>query len=69
MHPYTRRYVTPEELRAMMDPSSGLLWSPWFRVIADTWLFDWWADLDEVRTRTECMSWEGVERGGGGDCV
>jgi hypothetical protein len=25
------RYVSWQELREMMDPSSGLLWSPWFR--------------------------------------
>lgn len=34
----------------MMDPSSGLLWSPWFRVICDTWLWKWWANLEETLT-------------------
>ncbi|KAF5833135.1 NUDIX hydrolase domain-like protein [Dunaliella salina] len=42
------RYVTPKELQEMMDPSSGLLWSPWFRIIAEKWLQTWWADLEGV---------------------
>jgi len=32
----------------MMHPSSGLLWSPWFRIIAQKWLQSWWANLDDV---------------------
>ncbi|KAJ1414787.1 isopentenyl-diphosphate delta-isomerase type 1 fused to squalene synthase [Ochromonadaceae sp. CCMP2298] len=44
------RYVTQEELRAMMDPSSGLLWSPWFRIIAEQFLPHWWADLKSTLT-------------------
>ncbi|KAJ1384405.1 hypothetical protein B484DRAFT_410800, partial [Ochromonadaceae sp. CCMP2298] len=40
------RYVTLPELRAMMDPASGLRWSPWFRLIAEHFLPQWWADLD-----------------------
>lgn len=39
------KYVTPTELQAMMDPSSGLLWSPWFRIIAERFLPQWWKDL------------------------
>lgn len=42
------RYVTQDELRGMMQPSSGLLWSPWFRIIADRWLQGWWGDLEGV---------------------
>eukprot|EP00200_Dunaliella_tertiolecta_P001513 CAMPEP_0202348268 /NCGR_PEP_ID=MMETSP1126-20121109/6273_1 /ASSEMBLY_ACC=CAM_ASM_000457 /TAXON_ID=3047 /ORGANISM="Dunaliella tertiolecta, Strain CCMP1320" /LENGTH=244 /DNA_ID=CAMNT_0048939935 /DNA_START=147 /DNA_END=881 /DNA_ORIENTATION=+ len=42
------RYVTPKELQEMMHPSSGLLWSPWFRIIAEKWLQTWWADLEGV---------------------
>jgi len=45
------RYVTLEELRAMMDPGSGLLWSPWFRIIAENFLEPWWRDLDGVLTQ------------------
>ena len=32
----------------MMDPSSGLKWSPWFRIIATHFLPTWWSDLDAV---------------------
>ena len=42
------KYVTREELREMMDPASGLRWSPWFRIICDRFLDKWWADLDET---------------------
>ncbi len=30
-HKQDTKYVTLPELRQMMHPSSGLLWSPWFR--------------------------------------
>ncbi|KAG2484191.1 hypothetical protein HYH03_017003 [Edaphochlamys debaryana] len=39
------RYVTLPELQAMMDPGSGLSWSPWFRILATRFLPAWWADL------------------------
>lgn len=39
------KYVDLTELRAMMDPASGLHWSPWFRIIAKRFLEGWWADL------------------------
>ena len=42
------RYVTPAELRQMMRPESGLAWSPWFRIIACSFLDAWWADLGGV---------------------
>jgi farnesyl-diphosphate farnesyltransferase len=47
------RYVTQEELRAMMEPSSGLLWSPWFRIIAEQFLPHWWADLRATMTSSK----------------
>ncbi|KXZ56143.1 hypothetical protein GPECTOR_1g121 [Gonium pectorale] len=40
------RYVDPAELAAMMDPGSGLKWSPWFRILAERFLPAWWQDLD-----------------------
>ena len=40
------RWVTRDELREMMDPKSGLRWSPWFRIIADKFLDTWWGDLE-----------------------
>lgn len=39
------KYVSLEELQRMMNPSSGLLWSPWFRIIAEKFLVHWWKDL------------------------
>lgn len=42
------RFVDRNELRAMMDPSSGLRWSPWFRILAKRLLPAWWDSLDEV---------------------
>lgn len=42
------KWVTREELREMMDPASGLRWSPWFRIIAEKFLDTWWAELDET---------------------
>ena len=40
------KYVTLPKLKEMMDPGSGLKWSPWFRIIVDKFADDWWADLD-----------------------
>jgi isopentenyl-diphosphate delta-isomerase type 1 len=41
------RWVRPGELELMMAPSSGLRWSPWFRIIAREWLLPrWWGDLE-----------------------
>ena len=42
------KYVDQEELREMMEFTSGLKWTPWFRIIAQNFLFDWWRDLDRV---------------------
>mmetsp|Transcript_2145 Transcript_2145/g.3729 ORF Transcript_2145/g.3729 Transcript_2145/m.3729 type:complete len:356 (-) Transcript_2145:508-1575(-) len=47
------KYVTLPELKAMMAPSSGLLWSPWFRIIAENFLEGWWADLDHTLASDE----------------
>ena len=40
-------WVDAAGLARMMDPAAGLDWSPWFRIIARTWLLPaWWADLE-----------------------
>ena len=44
------KYVTLEELEHMMQPDNGLLWSPWFRIIAERFLPGWWKDLDRALT-------------------
>lgn len=43
----TYKYVTPNELRSMMDDPQRL-WSPWFRGIMGKGGFAWWEDLDEA---------------------
>ncbi|WPT17977.1 Isopentenyl-diphosphate Delta-isomerase II [Picochlorum sp. SENEW3] len=43
-------YVTRAELKEMMEPNNGLLWSPWFRIIAETFLEEWWDDLEATLT-------------------
>ena len=55
--------MTLPELRQMMRPESGLLWSPWFRIIVDKFLVHWWADL-QVRERPKGRGVDG--RGVGG---
>jgi hypothetical protein len=45
------KYVSMPELLAMMLPESGLLWSPWFRIIVTRFLVPkWWANLQETLT-------------------
>ena len=56
------RWVSRDELGAMMDPGSGLAWSPWFRIIADRWLPGWWDNLDGVLERGEGAEWGKVHR-------
>jgi isopentenyl-diphosphate delta-isomerase len=56
------RWVTRAELAAMMDPGSGLAWSPWFRIIAARWLPTWWDNLDGVLERGEGADWGAVHR-------
>eukprot|EP00602_Paraphysomonas_sp_CaronLab_P006525 CAMPEP_0185036834 /NCGR_PEP_ID=MMETSP1103-20130426/30406_1 /TAXON_ID=36769 /ORGANISM="Paraphysomonas bandaiensis, Strain Caron Lab Isolate" /LENGTH=738 /DNA_ID=CAMNT_0027574547 /DNA_START=21 /DNA_END=2234 /DNA_ORIENTATION=- len=69
------KYVTLSELREMMDPSSGLLWSPWFRIIAENFLPYWWADLNATLTTDKFVDVKSIHRfdpteehmGGGGN--
>jgi isopentenyl-diphosphate delta-isomerase type 1 len=44
------KWVSASELKSMMDPTSGLRWSPWFRIIAERFLYEWWGDLDAALT-------------------
>lgn len=69
------RYVTYEELTSLMnDASNGLLWSPWFRIIVNRWLKDWWLDLERTLTTDDFVDLTTVHRfdppqehmGGGG---
>nr|QKY15240.1 isopentenyl-diphosphate delta-isomerase i (IDI1) [Polytomella parva] len=42
------KFVTGDELKSMMRPETGLKWSPWFRIIAEKFLGNWWAEIDDV---------------------
>ncbi|KAK3244026.1 hypothetical protein CYMTET_46346 [Cymbomonas tetramitiformis] len=44
------KYVTAEELKEMMHVDSGLKWSPWFRIIAEKFLYEWWESLETALT-------------------
>ena len=44
------KWVSASELKSMMDPTSCLRWSPWFRIIAERFLYEWWGDLDAALT-------------------
>lgn len=53
-------FVTESELREMMAPSNGLLWSPWFRIIADRFLSSWWSDLDRTLKTDAAADWKTI---------
>jgi isopentenyl-diphosphate Delta-isomerase len=40
------RYVTTEELKAMFKDDK-LAFTPWFKLICESMLFEWWEHLDE----------------------
>lgn len=56
------RYVTCDELKEMMLPSSGLLWSPWFRILVERFLSAWWADLSVTLTTDKLQDLPTIHR-------
>lgn len=56
------RYVTQAELQALMEPSTNLLWSPWFRIIAERFLSRWWADLPATLQTNEFVDLATIHR-------
>lgn len=55
------RWVTPEELKAMMvEP--GLLWSPWFVIIAQRWLLPLWWNGGDPKSAEAHVDVETVHR-------
>lgn len=56
------KYVSLEELRAQMDPSTGLLWSPWFRIIVENFLPYWWKDLSITLNTNKFMDTSSIYR-------
>ena len=45
-----------------MKPESGLLWSPWFRIIAERFLPAWWEDLDKTLNTDEMCDLQTIHR-------
>jgi isopentenyl-diphosphate delta-isomerase len=41
------KYVTAEELKEMFKDES-LSFTPWFKLICETMLFEWWANFDKL---------------------
>ena len=56
------KYVTQGELREMMSSESGLLWSPWFRIIVENFLWGWWDDVEGVLVQGKHMDTETVHK-------
>ena len=53
-------FVNEAELKEMMSPSSGLLWSPWFRIIVSKFLSPWWKDLNQTLKTDAMVNWETI---------
>jgi len=56
------RYVSLQQLQSMMAPSSGLSWSPWFRIIATHFLPTWWQDLQAALTSGKHVDTKTIHR-------
>lgn len=41
------KYVTANELKKMFEDKS-LSFTPWFKLICDTMLFEWWENFDNL---------------------
>ena len=69
------KFVSLKELQSMMNPNTGLLWSPWFRIIAEQFLVHWWKDLKSTLTTDLYVDYNTIYRfdptdehmGGGGN--
>ncbi|KAK9448027.1 NUDIX hydrolase domain-like protein [Limtongia smithiae] len=46
------KYVTADELKTMFKDAS-LTFTPWFKLICETYLFDWWTDIANVTSFRE----------------
>jgi len=56
------KWVTFQELKNMMKPSSGLLWSPWFRIIVERFVPAWWEDLNATLTTNKHVDVRTIHR-------
>lgn len=41
------KYVTADELKKMLKDKS-LSFTPWFKLVCDTMLFEWWENFDNL---------------------
>ncbi|KAK9477251.1 NUDIX hydrolase domain-like protein [Lipomyces japonicus] len=41
------KYVSAEELKSMFE-DKNLIFTPWFKLICESYLFEWWSDLDKA---------------------
>lgn len=56
------KYVSYEEFQQMIHPSSGNLWSPWFRIIAEKFLSLWWKDLHTTLNSDDFVDLKTIHR-------
>jgi isopentenyl-diphosphate delta-isomerase type 1 len=56
------KYVSLKELQSMMQKDSGMLWSPWFRIIVEKFLVHWWHDLDRTLTSNDFTDYKTIYR-------
>ena len=56
------KYVSLKELQLMMQKDSGMLWSPWFRIIVEKFLVHWWHDLDRTLTTNDFTDYKTIYR-------
>jgi isopentenyl-diphosphate delta-isomerase type 1 len=56
------QYVSLPQLQKMMDKNSGMLWSPWFRIIVEKFLVHWWQDLDRTLKTNDFTDYKTIYR-------
>lgn len=54
------KYVTLPQLKKLMQPDSGLRWSPWFRILVENHLDGWWKDLRATMQTKRPQEWTKV---------
>ena len=56
------RYISCGDLVKMMDLQSGYSWSPWFRIIADKFLPNWWSNLSQTMNTDKYTVYDTIYR-------
>eukprot|EP01038_Epipyxis_sp_PR26KG_P010593 gene10593-14232_t len=55
------KFVNQNELKSMLL-SSSCKWSPWFRIIANNFLFKWWDDLHNIFTNNKHIDYKTIHK-------